>query len=147
MLLKGSVASSDVPTQLANNIGKLLRLADHHASAEWPRVETEISQKKHSQRQQKFLPVMFHGQDTQIEVRLDHAISAELSNLIRPVSQRLKHGLVMLAQLRTQPARAAGRFRHFWSNRWHLDRRAIAERMLLEHLARKKLGVLQHVAH
>jgi hypothetical protein len=32
---------------------------------ERPRIKTEISQKKHGQREQKFLPIMFHGQDIQ----------------------------------------------------------------------------------
>ena len=65
MLLEGSIASADAPMQLAKVIGKFLRLADHHASAEWPGIETKIPQKKHGQREQKFLPVMFHGRDIQ----------------------------------------------------------------------------------
>jgi hypothetical protein len=46
-------------------MSEFVRLADHNASAEWPGVETEIPQKKHGQREQKFLPVMFHGQNIQ----------------------------------------------------------------------------------
>jgi hypothetical protein len=65
MLLKGSTSSSDARTQLANDMSKFVRLADHNASAEWPRIETKIPQKKHGQRQQKLLPVVFHVQDIQ----------------------------------------------------------------------------------
>jgi len=46
-------------------MSKFVRLADHNASAEWPGVETEIPQKKHGQRQQKFLPIVFHVPDIQ----------------------------------------------------------------------------------
>jgi hypothetical protein len=46
-------------------MSKFVRLTDHNASAEWPGVETKIPQKKHGQREQKFLPVMFHGQHIQ----------------------------------------------------------------------------------
>jgi hypothetical protein len=65
MLLKGSTASTDTPIQTAKVVGKFLRLVGHHASAEWPGVETEIPQKKHGQGEQKFLPIVFHVQDIQ----------------------------------------------------------------------------------
>jgi len=72
MLLKGSAASSDARTQLANDMSKFVRLADHNASAEWPGIKTEIPQKKHGQREQKFPPVMFHGRDIQSGIRSRH---------------------------------------------------------------------------
>jgi hypothetical protein len=65
MLLKGSTSSTDARTQLANDMSKFVRLADHNASAERPGVETEIPQKKHGQGEQKFLPIVFHVQDIQ----------------------------------------------------------------------------------
>jgi hypothetical protein len=43
----------------------LVSLADFNRSAEWPGIKTEIPQKKHGQRQQKFLPIVFHVPDIQ----------------------------------------------------------------------------------
>jgi hypothetical protein len=40
-------------------------LADFNRSAKRPGIETEIPQKKHGQRQQKLLPVVFHIEDIQ----------------------------------------------------------------------------------
>ena len=112
MLLKESTARPGDPTRLAKGIGMFLRLTNHNASAKRPGVETEISQKKHGQREQKFLPVMFHDQDIQWEVKSRHQREiAQFDQAGIPATQA-RSGY---ARLTPDPASAYPRaFQTFW---------------------------------
>src|SRR5690606_20766912 len=62
-----------------------------------------------------------------------HAIGAQRRDLRRIVAERGQHFVVVLSQLRSQPAGGAGRRRQLRRHRRQLDRRTVGERVLLEH--------------